>query len=397
MRPKDFGKSASGRLERSKLGHWTFVPNPLPPALEYAPPLVNRIVSAERALGELAGVGQLLSNAYLLIGPFLRREAVLSSKIEGTVTRLDELMLFEVQPDHPVADTEDRREVLNYVQALDHGLRRLKELPLCLRLLREVHEKLMTGVRGSEKRPGRFRDCPVVIGREGQSYDEARFVPPAAEHLTELLKDYEKFLNKPGELPVVVQLALAHYQFEAIHPFMDGNGRIGRLLITLMLCERKCLPQPLLYLSAYLERHDDEYKDHLLRVSQNGTWTEWIDFFARGIEEQSRDAANRARRLLNLQQAYRERLQKVSVSSNVLLIADHLLQSPYVTIPLMQKLLGVTHRAASMNVAKLLEQGILQETDPTRKSSRVFHAPEVLALLNADRVDPPEVSSESPS
>ena len=389
MRPQDFKKDAPGKLERSTSGHWTYVPNPLPPTLKYSPTLVNRLVSAERALGELAGVGRLLPNAYLLISPFLRREAVLSSKIEGTVTRLDQLLLFEAQPDDRSPPVDDVYEVINYVRALNHGLARLKDLPLCLRLICEVHEKLMDGVRGSEKRPGRFRDCPVFIGRTGQDFDQARFVPPAVDQLNPLLRDFEKFLNAPGELPVVVQLALAHYQFEAIHPFMDGNGRVGRLLITLMLCQRQCLPQPLLYLSAYLERHDEEYKDHLLQVSQHGTWDAWIMFFAQGIEEQSQDAANRARRLLNLQQELRQRLQKTSASSNILSVVDHLLETPYLTISSVQKLLGVTHRAASQNVNKLLEHKILKESDPTRKSGRVYYCPEVLDLLNADRVDSP--------
>ncbi len=247
----------------------------------------------------------------------------------------------------------------------------------------------MTGVRGGDKRPGELRNCPVFIGNQGQSFEAARFVPPAHEQLIPLMADFEKFLNTPGELPVVVQLALAHYQFEAIHPFMDGNGRIGRLLLTLMLCERSCLPQPLLYLSAYLERHDEEYKDHLLEVSRKGAWTEWIRFFSIGVEEQARDATNRATRLLALQQTYRERLQESNASSTQLRTVDLLLQSPYLTIPTIQKLLEVTHRTASHSVDKLVEFKILEPTDPNRKSGRVFMAREILDLLNADSVLPP--------
>lgn len=389
LRPEQFQSDAPGRLERSTLGHWTFVPAALPPKLEYPPSLVTRIVAAERSLGELARVGQLLPNAFLLIRPFLKREAVLSSKIEGTVTRLDQLLLYEAQPDNKPTDPDDVQEVVNYVRALDYGLDRMKSLPLCSRLLCEIHERLMSGVRGGEKRAGQLRNCPVFIGNQVLTFEAARFVPPAHEKLVPLMADFEKFLNAPGELPVVVQLALAHYQFEAIHPFMDGNGRIGRLLLTLMLCERGCLPQPLLYISAYLERHDEEYKDHLLEVSRKGTWTEWIRFFAIGVEEQARDAANRARRLLALQQSYRERLQRENAPASQLRTVGLLLQSPYLTLPTIQKLLNVTHRTASLSVDKLVEQQILKPTDPNRKSGRVFMAPEVLELLNADTVAPP--------
>lgn len=224
----------------------------------------------------------------------------------------------------------------------------------------------------------------MIIGHPGQPAAKARFVPPHHADLDPLLRDFEKFLNTPGELPLVVQLALAHYQFEAIHPFMDGNGRIGRLLITLMLCERGCLPQPLLYLSAYLERHDAKYKDHLLWISLRGAWNEWIEFFARGVAEQAADAVVRARRLLDLQIKYRQRMQTVSQSVSVLRLVDHLFGAPFVTIPGVAKLLGITHRAATQNVEKLVAQKILQETAPGKKTRRVFFAPEVLKLLDVE-------------
>lgn len=373
---------------RAPEGFWTFVPAPLPPQLEFPTRLVSRIADAERALGELAGVGRLLPNAYLLIRPFVKREAVLSSRIEGTVTRLDQLLFYEAQSENAAqesGDGTDLREVLNYVHAMDHGLNRLREgLPLCLRLIREIHEQLMQGVRGGEKRPGEFRECPVLIARPGQSWSEARFVPPHHQELKSLMDDFEQFLNSAGELPVVVQLALAHYQFEAIHPFMDGNGRIGRLLITLMLCERGCLPHPLLYLSAYLERHDGAYRDHLLDISRRGAWHEWIDFFAAGIAEQARDVILRASRLLDLQQTYRARMQEVSQSTAVLRLVDQLFAAPFLTITGAARFLEMTHRAATQNVERLIDQGILRETDPPRKTRRVFFAPEVLELLNAE-------------
>lgn len=385
MSPEDFIDPTTGRLEPGPDGTWTFVPSSLPKEIGFSTSQVRQIANAERALGELAGVGRQIPNAYLLIRPFIKREAVLSSRIEGTVTRLDQLLLFEAQPDAEGDQLADVEEVLNYVAALNFGLQSLADgMPLCLRLIRGIHGKLMDGVRGGEKRPGEFRTCQVIIGRHGQSLNSARFVPPHQAALPPLLDDFERFLNEPGDLPIVAQLALAHYQFEAIHPFMDGNGRVGRLLITLLLCERGVLPQPLLYLSAYLERHDNEYRDHLLHVSQRGTWQDWIDFFARGVEEQARDAVRRAGRLIDLQQSYRDRMQRVSQSSNVLRVVDELFSSPFITIPGMARFLDVTHRAATLNVEKLIDQKILRETEPGKKSHRVFFAPEILDLLSAD-------------
>lgn len=344
---------------------------------------MQQLEQAGRSLGELAALGRLLPNALLLIRPFLKREAVLSSRIEGTVTRLDQLLLFEAQPDSPGEENADVQEVLNYVRALDFGLDRLKQgMPLSLRLLREIHGQLMEGVRGSEKRPGEFRRCAVMIGRPGQGYEQARFVPPHHTLLKGVLHDFELFLHASRELPLVVQLALIHYQFEAIHPFMDGNGRMGRLLITLLLCERGVLTEPLLYLSAYFEKHNDAYRDHLLAISQRAAWEEWIAFFALGVAEQSQDAVRRARLLLELQQQYRERMQKASQSSSVLKLVDHLFTSPFVTITGVAGLLDVTHRAATKNVEKLAEQQILQVTDPSRKTRRVYYAREIVELLN---------------
>lgn len=385
LRSEDFSNPATGRLERCLDGYWTFIPAPLPPNLTFSGALVTRIAEAERALGELAGLGRVLPNVLLLVRPFVKREAVLSSRIEGTVTRLDQLLLFEATPDSDAVEVDDALEVMNYVRALDHGIKRLAEgMPLCLRLIRELHERLMTGVRGGDKRPGEFRNRAVMIGRPGQSFAQARFVPPHQASLDPLLNDFERFLNAPGDLPIVAQLALAHYQFEVIHPFLDGNGRLGRLLITLMLCERKILPQPLLYLSAFFEKHSQAYRDHLLHVSQRGAWNEWIEFFATGVAEQAQDAVSRSGRLLDLQQNYRERVQKTSQSSAMLRLVDLLFASPFVTLNGIAKSLGVTHRAATVNVEKLVALGILLESDTRKKRLRVFHAPEILALLSAE-------------
>jgi Fic family protein len=382
LRPDDFSPNVPGRLIRSPQGYWTFEPAPLPPDLPFDLALVRQLSEADRALGELAGVGRRLPNPHLLIRPFVRREAVLSSRIEGTVTRLDQLFLFESEAAE-VAHPADVAEVANYVHALEYGLQRLEEqLPLCWRLLREVHERLMHGVRGENKRPGQFRNCDVMLGRPGQSWDDARFTPPMHTALDPLLRDFERFLNDSGGLPVVVQVAVAHYQFETIHPFMDGNGRLGRLLTTLMLCERRVLPQPLLYLSAFLERHSQEYKDAMLEVSRRAAWGEWVRFFARGVAEQARDAVDRATRLLDLWQAYRVSVRKASQSSAALRLVDELFAAPFLTISGAAKVLGVTFAAAQNNMKKLEDLGVVREITG-QKRHRIYQAREVLALLDA--------------
>ena len=386
MNPADFTKDAPGKLVLAPDGYWTFEPNPLPPQLSYGTALVRKLSDAERALGELAGVGRTLPNPHLLIGPFLRREAVLSSRIEGTTTRLEQLLLFEVQPEEE-RDPADAREVANYVRALEHGLERLKKLPICLRLLREMHEILVEGVRGLEKRPGEFRDCQAGIGREGQSFADMRFVPPTHDAMKSHLRDFEAFLNNPGDIPLLVQFALAHYQFETIHPFKDGNGRIGRLMITLLLCERGCLPEPLLYLSAFFERHEKAYKDHLLRVSQKGSWGDWIGFFAEGVADQARDAVLRARYLMDLWKQYRERMQAISQSSAVLRLVDELFSAPIITISRAKELLNVTFPAAQANIEKLEAEKILKEVTG-KPRNRVYVAPRILEVLE-EHAPPP--------
>lgn len=381
MSPDEYSTEAPGRLVKARDGHWTYEPNPLPPDLRYDGVLTNLLAEAHHALGQLAMVGRLLPNPHLLIRPFLRREAILSSRIEGTVTRLDQLLLFEAQEQEAEEDS-DLAEVANYVNALEYGLGRIGEgMPLCLRLLREIHKELLRGVRGAEKRPGQFRLCDVLIGRS-RSYADARFVPPTPLSLDPLLRDFERFLNEPGPVPAVAQLALAHYQFETIHPFMDGNGRLGRLLITLMMCERKVLTQPLLYLSAYFERHDEEYRDQMLRVSQRGDWGDWITFFARGVAEQSLDAVQRAQRLLDLWRDYRRRIQEAGQPSAVLGLVDGLFAAPAITISGAAKMIGVTFPTAQKYVERLEQDGIVEEVTG-KPRYRTYMAREILALLDA--------------
>jgi Fic family protein len=383
MKPEDFTENAPGRVVKAPEGYWAFVPDSLPPKLELEGKVISDLAEAHEALGQLAGVGQTLPNPHLLIGPFLRREAVLSSRIEGTITTTEELVLFEAIPSQP--SKPDVREVANYVKALEYGLARLKDLPVCLRLIREVHAQLLAGVRGEKRKPGEFRETQNFIGQPGQSVEEARFVPPPVTEMMQVLDEFEKFLNTANkELSPLVSLALIHYQFETIHPFTDGNGRVGRLLIPLLLCQRENLPQPLLYLSAYFDQNRDAYVDHMFRVSTTGTWSDWIRFFLRGVSEQSRDAILRSRKLLDLWQQYRDRMQTARASALLLQLVDGLFAYPALTIARARNILDVTYRSAQLNVEKLEKAGILKEHNG-RKRNRVYVANEILDIIAAEK------------
>lgn len=384
MQPQDFSKRRSGRLLKHERGYWAFVPNLLPPDLSLTWELAGEISAADRGVSELAGIGRTLPNPYLLIRPFMHREAVLSSRIEGTQASLSDLYFFEAAS-VPPSPQSDVREVANYVRAMEHGLQRLKDLPVSLRLLREVHEKLMEGIAGDHLTPGEFRRSQNWIGPAGCTLNDATFVPPPQEELMSSLGELEKFWHAPSPLPLLVRLAMIHYQFEAIHPFLDGNGRIGRLLLTLLLVSENVLPQPMLYLSAFFERNRDEYYRHLLAVSQDGQWAEWISFFLRGVAEQSRDAVQRSEKLLDLWNRYRKQLQTTRSSASALKLVDDLFRRPYLTVSSAASVLGVTFRAASLNVAKLVRAGILKEL-PGRKYGRIFRAREILEVLDA--IDP---------
>ena len=306
MRASDFTDESPGRLVTTLEGVPGFVPNPLPPPLETDLDITNALVEARGALGYLSGVGQTLPNPLLLIRPFLRKEAEASSRIEGTLTALSDLLLFEIDSSRE-PEGSDASEIRNYVVALESGLKLLEELPVCLRFLRESHAILMEGVRGRSKSPGEFRRVQNWIGRG--PIEEATFVPPPVNEMRGAISEWEKFVHAESKIPPLIRLALLHYQFEAIHPFEDGNGRIGRLMIPILMCEWGLTPQPLLYLSVYFERNRRDYFDLLLAVSQLGRWKDWILFFLNGIEQQARDAAWRSRSLMDKWTEYRAAVQ----------------------------------------------------------------------------------------
>jgi Fic family protein len=387
-----FERSPAGRVVRAGYGdtaYHAFVPHPLPPPLELDLALVRTLSEADRALGELSGFGQVLPNPHLLIAPFIRREAVLSSRIEGTRASLSDLYAFEaaerglarVKPSVPEADV---REVDNYVVALEYGLERLATLPVSLRFLRELHKRLMEGVRGGQATPGELRRSQNWIGRPGATLNDATYVPPPVQdgELQAALDAFERYLHAEDPYPPLARLALIHYQFEAIHPFLDGNGRIGRLLIVLLLVHWGLLSHPLLYLSAFFEQHRDRYYDLLFAVSARGAWREWVLFFLEGVAAQGRDAIRRAEGLLSLRQAWRDRLSVARVSALTLRLADQIFVTPLFTITDAQRLLGISYQAAQRHVGRLVEEGIIRPVDDG-SYGRGFVAQAILDVVGA--------------
>ncbi len=390
MRPDAFSSQALGLVRKHPTGFWAFHPAPLPRRLDLPHDIINLLDEATGAVHRLGGVGRLIPNPHLLIGPHLRLEAVLSSRIEGTKTDVGQLLRFEAGEMPPADEADDAQEVENYVLAMEHGLERLSAgFPLSIRLLREMHERLLSGVRGRHRRPGELRSSPVWIG--GATLDDAVFVPPPPDEMQVALSDLERFLYD-SDLPLLIRLGLAHYQFEAIHPFLDGNGRIGRLLIPLMLVWSGALPQPLLYLSAYFEQHRSEYYDHLLVTSQEGDLNPWLRFFLRGVRRQARDAEERTVRLVELQHQLRNELLEEGRRISVIRLAEHLFSVPLITPVRAEALLGVTRPTAQSAIEALVERGDLIEVTG-RGWRRIYEAPRIFEAVYG-AVEMPETNHD---
>lgn len=381
VKRSNFTPEAPGSLVDVGGGFVAFVADALPPHIEWTGPLVQALSAADRAIGQLAGVGRTLANPHLLIRPFLQKEAVLSSRIEGTRASLSDLFLFDIEPAR-APEVSDTREVRNYVVALEHGLKRLESLPIGTRLMCELHRLLLNGVRG-EGGAGELRRIQVHIGPSSRMTD-ATFVPAPANEIPRLLGDLEKFIHSDSDIPALLRLAMVHYQFEAIHPFHDGNGRIGRLLISLLISSENTLPQPLLYLSAFFERHRAQYYDNLLRVSTHGSWNDWFLYFLEAVREQSLDAINTANRLTDLRDTFHARLHAPRATGLLHKLVDALFRSPAMTISRAAQVLGVTYRSAQQNVERLVTSGILREVTG-QKRNRVFISDEIIrAVEGAD-------------
>lgn len=358
MRAEDFRCPQAGKVIQTREGYSAFVPAPLPPDLAYGTDLVLALSRADAALSELSGLGQHLPNPHLLIAPYVRREAVLSSRIEGTKTSLADLLRNEVEGVPAGPEDADVREVRNYVVALEYGIKRLGDLPLSLRLVREVHARLMKGVRGDYATPGEFRRSQNWVGAPDSTPATAIYVPPPPEQMQEALSDWERFLHVRDLIPDLVQCALMHEQFEAIHPFLDGNGRVGRLLITLFLIERGRLSQPLLYLSAYVETHRREYYDLLQRVRTDGDWAGWLRFFLAGVAATAREGVRLAGQLMDLRETFRKRLHE---KPKALALLDELFLNPYMSVARAERVLKVSNPTARQAVRVLEQKGLLEE------------------------------------
>ncbi len=376
---------------RSVGGYWAYVPDPLPPRIDWTAALASRLSDADRAVGRLAGEGRRLPNPQLLIRPFIRREAVLSSKIEGTQATLGELLAAEAGAAVD-RSPDDLREVANYIVALEAGVKRLPALPLSLRLVRELHATLTRGVRGEGATPGDFRRSQNWIGRPGATLAEATYVPPPPDRLMDTLAPWETFLHE-SSLPPLVHAALAHAQFEAIHPFLDGNGRVGRLLITLLLVERQILPTPLLYLSAFFEATRREYYARLLAITEEGAWEEWLAYFLRGVAEQADDALNRIQRIDELLDRWR-----AEVADTGSRLPERALglfvENPFWSVSKLAARTAVAFTTAQRAIDRLEAAGIVHLATEAKRN-RVYVAKQILDILE----EPPRIGAarRSPS
>ena len=376
-------KNPSGKLVKNFENNITFFPNRLPPKLEYES-LVPLLSEAKFQLGRLDGIGTLIPNPHLLIRPYVLREAVLSSKIEGTQASIVDI--FHYQLGKKTENNEENKrtiEVINYILALENCLDEIKTgREIDLELIEKAHETLMKNVRGQELEPGKIREVQNWIGPEGTKIDDATYVPPSAEYVLDLLTDMVNFLRTPPKgMPPLIQCAIMHYQFEAIHPFGDGNGRIGRLLIPLLLASRGLLKQPLLYLSAYIEKNKSQYYHLLLNTSKNSSWNEWIKFFLMAVMTQAKDAANNIQRLMELRTKYEQKLFDEKASTSMIMLNDYLFANPLVSISMAAKYLNITYPPAKKVIMKLVEFGILEESGEQERN-KTFVAHEIMKILS---------------
>jgi Fic family protein len=368
-----------------KNGYAAFVPAPLPPdpPLTVDAEIIRLLSRADQALGRLDGVIQTVPNPDLFVAMNVRREAVLSSQIEGTQSTLEDVLAVELEPSVPGLP-DDVEEVVNYVHAMNYGLRRLTTLPLSKRLIREIHGELLRSGRGATRMPGQFRENQNWIGADSAPIEQATFVPPPVPEMHAALDDFERFIHDEREMPVLVHVGMAHAQFETIHPFMDGNGRVGRLLITFQLVQRGALHRPLLYLSLYFKRNRAEYYDRLMAVRRRGDWEAWVRFFLDGVAETATEAKRTAQEIIRLRETHRELVQE-RVGLNGVRLIDLLFDRPLVNVNLVKERLGVSFGTANSLVGQFEGQGLLREITGGRRR-RVFRYEPYLALL---REEPP--------
>jgi Fic family protein len=394
----------AGRWVAQLEGYRAYLPAPLPPrpALRWDDALARSLSQADHSIGRLDGASRFLPDADLFLAMYVRREALLSSQIEGTDCTLDDVLAFELDRTATNLPTLDVGEVVNYIAAMQHGLTRLDELPLSSRLLREIHGRLLAEGRGSHKTPGEFRRTQNWIGPPNCTLAQATFVPPPPSEMHEALSALERFLHDT-DLPVLVTAGLAHAQFETIHPFLDGNGRVGRLLVTLLLCERGVLRRPVLYLSTYLKRYRSEYFQRLTAVRREGDWEAWLAFFLRGVTAAADEATATAEAVHDLHNTARARVVDAGGSGLDFRVLDALYAQPLVNAKWVTDVAGVVPATANKILARLEAAGIVREITG-RKRDRVFRYDAYLALydqpvtdVTADETHAANASSISPN
>lgn len=410
MQASDLTAQSPGRLVPMVLRHraeadasvvevptGAFVPNPLPPQLDwraFKADLFDRFTEASDALGRVKGLMRGVTDARVLLRALWTREAKLSSRIENIYTTAEEMAMAaagrDLPPDSP------GREAWNYVRALEHGV--ASPLPYCSRLVCEMHELLMRDVRGGDKQPGRLRDIPVYIGDARRGPAAARFIPPPpGEHLTRAFEELERFANTDlPEIPLLARIAMMHYQFEAIHPFRDGNGRIGRVLIARSLCKEGGLPHPVVYVSAFIDRNKRRYYDLLLEVSTRGAWGEWIEYIMEAVTTQAIDAAARCERLLHLRSAYHAKLGAADARARVFQLVDHLFSTPLINPRDWMEIAGVSNQTARNDIDLLRKLKIVKELTG-RGWGQDWAAHEILDVIEQDDLPPMAPTSHPPT
>jgi Fic family protein len=380
MDPRRFVTSSVGvaRKTPGAFGYYAFFPEPMPRTLRLQQRTVSLLSEADAALGRLAGAGRLLPNPHILVNPYIVREAVASSSIEGTQASISDV--FDSQASGEIRG--DVAEVRNCILALNRGLELLPSLPVSLRLVKEIHKTLLEGVRGQERTPGEFRRTPNWIGSPSGVINDALYVPPPPDEMQIALGDWERFANAKLAMPPLIRCALLHYQFETIHPFLDGNGRLGRLLIVFFLVEQGRLPAPLLYISSFFEQHRQDYYNALQAVRERGRYQEWLQFFIRAVEVQAKDALDRAEKLADLRERYRSDLSS-KTRSRAPLVVEELFETPVVTARSISTRLGVSIPGAKKLINFLEAEKILREVPSQPSATKRWFADEILDVISA--------------
>lgn len=371
-------ENRAGTFISQPSGYKSFKPKPLPPipAVSYDSEMIELLSRADRMLGRLDGVTETLPDPELFVAMYVQKEAVLSSQIEGTQASLVDVF----DGDQTREKREDIGDIINYVGAMNYGLERLKEFPLSLRLIREIHQVLLSSGRGSKRIPGEFRTTQNWIGAPGCTLREATFVPPSVPDMNEAMGDLELYLHNEDDLPPLIKIALVHAQFETIHPFLDGNGRMGRLLITFWLCQQKILSQPLLYISYFFKKNRQEYYDRLMVVRKTGDWEQWIKFFLRGIAETSEEAISTAKEILSLKKVCEDMI--VKSNNNYRQLLDLLFRYPVIDKQTVAEKLNVSQPTANRIVEQFCDLGILVDQRPESKRYKRYAFTKYLAILS---------------